>query len=77
MLIPEKDHFTLCISSQVGCSLGCRFCMTARGGLVRNLSAGEIISQVRDVQQRVNAQGGMPMTNIVLMGMGEPLANYR
>ncbi len=77
VIIPEKDHFTLCISSQVGCSQGCRFCMTARGGLVRNLSTGEIISQVRDVQQRVNLEGGMPLTNIVFMGMGEPLANYQ
>lgn len=76
VLIPEKDHYTLCISSQVGCAQGCRFCMTARGGVVRNLSAGEIISQVRDCKQRVDGQGGMPLTNIVLMGMGEPLANY-
>jgi 23S rRNA (adenine2503-C2)-methyltransferase len=76
VIIPEKDHFTLCISSQVGCRHGCRFCMTATGGFVRNLSAGEIISQVRDVLHQVNAQGGMPLTNIVFMGMGEPLANY-
>jgi 23S rRNA (adenine2503-C2)-methyltransferase len=76
VIIPEKDHLTLCISSQVGCGQGCRFCMTARGGIVRNLSAGEIISQVRDVQQRVGAEGGLPLTNIVFMGMGEPLANY-
>ena len=76
VIIPEKDHFTLCISSQVGCGPGCRFCMTATGGFVRNLSAGEIISQVRDVLHQVNAQGGMPLTNIVFMGMGEPLANY-
>jgi 23S rRNA (adenine2503-C2)-methyltransferase len=77
VIIPEKNHFTLCISTQVGCSQGCRFCMTARGGLARNLSAGEIISQVRDVQQQVAAEGGMALTNIVFMGMGEPLANYR
>ncbi len=76
VIIPEKDHYTLCISSQVGCSQGCRFCMTAMGGLARNLSAGEIISQVRDVQQKVQSEGGMPLTNIVFMGMGEPLANY-
>jgi len=76
VLIPEKDHYTLCISSQVGCRQGCRFCMTAKGGWVRNLSAGEIVSQVRDVQHRVAAQGGMPLTNIVFMGMGEPLDNY-
>jgi 23S rRNA (adenine2503-C2)-methyltransferase len=77
VIIPEKDHFTLCISSQVGCSHGCRFCMTAKSGLARNLSAGEIISQVRDVLHQVSAQGGMPLTNIVFMGMGEPLANYK
>lgn len=77
VIIPEKNHFTLCISSQVGCSHGCRFCMTAKGGLTRNLTAGEIISQVRDVLYQVNAQGGMPLTNIVFMGMGEPLANYK
>ncbi len=76
VLIPEKDHYTLCISSQVGCAQGCRFCMTARGGFVRNLSAGEIISQVRDFQKRLDDTGGMPLTNIVIMGMGEPLANY-
>ena len=76
VLIPEKDHYTLCISSQVGCAQGCRFCMTARGGIGRNLSAGEIVSQVRDLQRQVDAQDGMPLSNIVFMGMGEPLANY-
>jgi 23S rRNA (adenine2503-C2)-methyltransferase len=76
VLIPEKDHFTLCISSQVGCKHGCRFCMTAKTGFARNLSAGELISQVRDVLHQVSAQGRMPLTNIVFMGMGEPLANY-
>ncbi len=76
VLIPETDHYTLCLSSQVGCRQGCRFCMTARGGWVRNLTAGEIISQVRDVQRQVAAEGGMPLTNLVFMGMGEPLDNY-
>ena len=76
VLIPEKDHYTLCISSQVGCRQGCRFCMTAKGGWVRNLSSGEIVSQVRDVQHMVAAQDGMPLSNIVFMGMGEPLDNY-
>ena len=76
VLIPEKDHYTLCISTQVGCSQGCAFCMTAKGGFVRNLTAGEIVSQVRDLKRRVEAQGDMPLTNIVFMGMGEPLANY-
>lgn len=75
VLIPEKDHFTLCISSQVGCRQGCRFCMTAKGGWVRNLSAGEIVSQVRDVKRQVDAKGDMPLSNIVFMGMGEPLDN--
>lgn len=76
VLIPEKAHYTLCISSQVGCAQGCRFCLTARGGLVRNLSCGEIVSQIRDVQRQL-LPDDMPLTNIVLMGMGEPLANYR
>ena len=74
VLIPEKNHDTLCISSQVGCAQGCRFCMTAKGGLVRNLTGGEIIAQVRDVMQ---AMPERHLTNIVVMGMGEPLANYR
>ena len=51
VLIPEKNHDTLCISSQVGCAQACRFCMTARGGLARNLTCGEIIAQVRDVMR--------------------------
>ncbi len=75
VLIPEKDHYTLCISSQLGCAQGCRFCLTARGGLVRNLTRGEIIAQVRDVSKCLG--GSKRLTNIVLMGMGEPLANYR
>ncbi|MBI9083571.1 MAG: 23S rRNA (adenine(2503)-C(2))-methyltransferase RlmN [Desulfobacterales bacterium] len=74
VLIPEKDHDTLCISSQVGCAQGCRFCMTGRGGLARNLTAAEIVSQVRDVKCAVT--GDLRLTNIVVMGMGEPLANY-
>ena len=74
VLIPEKSHWTLCISSQVGCAYGCRFCLTGRGGLVRNLTSAEIINQVWEI--RKGLQGGMRLTNIVLMGMGEPLANY-
>jgi 23S rRNA (adenine2503-C2)-methyltransferase len=74
VLIPEKSHWTICISSQVGCAYGCRFCLTGRGGLVRNLTAAEIISQVWEIQKRL--QSGMRLTNTVLMGMGEPLANY-
>jgi 23S rRNA (adenine2503-C2)-methyltransferase len=75
VLIPEKDHYTLCISSQVGCAQDCRFCLTAKQGFARNLTPGEIIAQVRDVAKEV--EGPKPMSNIVLMGMGEPLANYR
>jgi 23S rRNA (adenine2503-C2)-methyltransferase len=74
VLIPEKDHYTLCISTQVGCAQGCRFCMTAKGGWVRNLTRGEIIAQVRDISKCFD--GPKRLTNIVLMGMGEPLANY-
>jgi len=75
VLIPEKDHDTLCVSSQVGCSQGCRFCLTARSGLIRNLTTAEIISQIRDIS-RLTA-GSRNLTNIVFMGMGEPLANYK
>ncbi len=50
VLIPEKDHYTLCVSSQVGCAYNCRFCLTARGGFVRNLTVAEIISQIRDIR---------------------------
>ena len=74
MRIPEKNHDTLCISSQVGCAQGCRFCLTARGGLLRNLTSGEMIAQVRDV---IHNSPDRRLTNIVVMGMGEPLANYR
>jgi len=74
VLIPEKNHYTLCISSQVGCAQGCRFCLTGRGGWVRNLTKGEIIAQVRDVANDLD--DSKRLTNIVMMGMGEPLANY-
>ena len=75
VLIPERDHSTLCISSQVGCAQGCRFCLTARGGFIRNLTAGEIVSQVRDVLKHATPE--IKLTNIVFMGMGEPMANYK
>jgi 23S rRNA (adenine2503-C2)-methyltransferase len=54
VLIPERGHYTLCISSQVGCALGCRFCFTGQGGLARNLTSGEIIAQVRDIQKALD-----------------------
>ena len=74
VLIPERNHYTLCISSQVGCAQGCRFCLTARSGFIRNLSVGEITAQVRDIMRQT--KGAKRLTNIVFMGMGEPLANY-
>ncbi|MBS3808865.1 MAG: 23S rRNA (adenine(2503)-C(2))-methyltransferase RlmN [Desulfobacterales bacterium] len=76
VLIPEKDHYTLCISTQVGCAMGCKFCMTGKTGLTRNLSRSEIIGQVIAAMDEADAGGGMRLSNIVLMGMGEPLANY-
>jgi len=72
--IPERGHWTLCVSSQVGCAMGCKLCLTGRGGLVRNLEPAEIIGQVCTVQDDHAHED--PITNIVFMGMGEPLANY-
>ena len=75
VLIPERDHLTLCLSSQVGCAQACRFCLTASGGFQRNLSQGEILAQVRDIRRLCDRPERL--TNLVFMGMGEPLANYR
>lgn len=75
VLIPEKNHYTLCISSQVGCAQKCDFCLTAKCGWIRNLTCAEIVAQVRDVV-RYHDSDDLPITNIVFMGMGEPLANY-
>jgi 23S rRNA (adenine2503-C2)-methyltransferase len=75
VLIPERGHYTLCISSQVGCAQKCRFCFTGRMGLKRNLKASEIINQVRAIQATLNQTDPL-LTNIVLMGMGEPLHNF-
>jgi len=76
VLIPERGHYTLCISSQVGCAQQCRFCHTGRIGLRRNLSAAEIVNQVRTVKGHL-AGDPIQLTNVVLMGMGEPLANLK
>ena len=78
VLIPEKDHFTLCVSSQVGCAQDCRFCLTAQGGFIRNLNVSEIIAQIRDARYYLVKKDIDPLklSNIVFMGMGEPLANY-
>ena len=75
VLIPERNHATLCLSSQVGCAQNCRFCFTATGGWERNLTLGEILAQVRDIKNSLSVPE--TLTNIVFMGMGEPLANYR
>jgi 23S rRNA (adenine2503-C2)-methyltransferase len=78
--IPEEDRGTLCVSSQVGCTLTCRFCHTGTQRLVRNLSAAEIVGQVMTARDQLgewpSPQDGRLLSNIVLMGMGEPLYNY-
>jgi len=76
VLIPDKDRQTLCISSQVGCQQACRFCLTGSGGFERNLESYEISDQVLEVQRILKEEGARGITNIVLMGMGEPLANF-
>ena len=68
----DRDRHTVCISSQVGCSLDCRFCATGTLGLKRNLSTGEIVDQLIYVKENVD----QPITNVVFMGMGEPFHNY-
>ncbi len=75
--VPKDNRFTVCVSSQVGCSLTCSFCATGRMGRKRNLDAGEIYDQVFMVNQQCLAEYGVPITNIVYMGMGEPLLNYK
>ena len=74
--IPEKDRGTLCISSQVGCSLACTFCSTGMQGFNRNLSTAEIIGQVMIANQYLNDKGKR-ISNVVFMGMGEPLLNEK
>ncbi len=77
VLIPEKDHYTLCLSSQVGCALGCTFCSTGRMGFHRNLTPGEILGQVLVARDHLQRTGNpLPLRNIVFMGMGEPLLNW-
>jgi 23S rRNA (adenine2503-C2)-methyltransferase len=76
VLIPTKDRITACVSSQVGCSLDCKFCATARLKRIRNLSADEIYDQVVAIRQQAELFFNRPLTNIVFMGMGEPLLNY-
>src|SRR5512145_385545 len=78
--MPETERKTLCVSSQVGCGMGCSFCVTATLGLARNLTPGEIVDQVHRANRRLvelgEGEGHRPLTNLVFMGMGEPLANF-
>jgi 23S rRNA (adenine2503-C2)-methyltransferase len=77
VLIPTSSRMTACISSQVGCSLSCQFCATGRLKLMRNLSAGEIVDQVVYLKQQAQTHYQQNLSNIVYMGMGEPLLNYK
>jgi 23S rRNA (adenine2503-C2)-methyltransferase len=79
VLIPEEDRNTLCVSSQVGCAMGCEFCLTGSIGYKRNLTPGEIVGQVvrvRDWLLDTNDDPAAALSNLVFMGMGEPLANF-
>jgi len=77
---PEAERYTVCVSSQVGCALGCSFCVTGQMGFGRNLSPGEIVEQVYHFERALRSANGAAgrrfVTNVVFMGMGEPLANY-
>ncbi len=81
VFIPEDDRGTLCISSQAGCAVGCRFCATGHQGFSRNLSTAEIVGQLWFAEGRLRqrlrlAEGERAISNVVMMGMGEPLQNY-
>ena len=81
VFIPEDDRGTLCVSSQAGCAVGCRFCSTGHQGFSRNLSTAEIIGQLWFAEHHLRARLQLPegtraITNVVMMGMGEPLQNY-
>ena len=79
VFIPEDDRGTLCISSQAGCAVGCRFCSTGHQGFSRNLTTGEIVAQLWHAEHALRARlqtGDRVISNVVMMGMGEPLQNY-
>jgi 23S rRNA (adenine2503-C2)-methyltransferase len=76
VLIPTEDRMTACVSSQVGCSLTCRFCATGKLDRIRNLDASEIYDQVALIRKQAEEKYSIPLSNIVYMGMGEPLLNY-
>src|SRR6202021_2953213 len=75
VFMPEENRQTICVSTQAGCAVDCHFCLTATLGLIRNLSAGEIVGQVL-IALEENRASLKPQTNVVLMGQGEPLLNY-
>ncbi len=75
ILMPEKERNTLCISSQIGCRMGCKFCVTGKIGFKRNLTAAEIVNQVVTVKEYLRGAVEERITNIVFMGMGEPVDN--
>jgi len=79
VLIPvdEEERYTVCVSSQAGCSLTCKFCATGQMGLLRNLTASEIFDQYTEVNRCCQERYGRKLSNIVFMGMGEPLLNYK
>jgi len=77
VLIPTKKRLTLCLSSQAGCAMACTFCATGWGGFDRQLTAGEIVSQYRASRRWAEREGRGSITNIVYMGMGEPLSNRK
>ncbi len=77
VLMPEQKRDTICISTQVGCPVGCRFCMTALAGFERNLTAGEIVGQVLVVAEDCGLDPAARQVNLVMMGMGEPLLNLQ
>ncbi len=81
VFIPESDRGTLCVSSQAGCAVGCRFCSTGHQGFSRNLATGEILAQLWHAEHQLRRRLGLKegeraVTNVVMMGMGEPLQNY-
>ena len=77
VLIPAEDRMTACVSSQVGCSLSCKFCATGYMDRKRNLDPAEIYDQVVEIDKQAKRHFDVPLSNIVFMGMGEPLLNYK
>jgi 23S rRNA (adenine2503-C2)-methyltransferase len=75
VLIPSEDRRSICVSSQIGCAMGCTFCRTATMGFIRNLTLGEILEQIHFVSRHLRESEGTRLSNVIFMGMGEPLLN--